>query len=480
MTSKTLIVAAALLWLASTTNWLASAAPQQAGPDPANVRVGLEPFVQGLENPVAFAAPEDGSGRLFVVEKPGRIRIIQNGVLQARPFLDLTGKVESAANERGLLGLAFHPQFVDNGYFVVGYTAKSPLGQVTYARFQVTADPGRADPASEKRIIAWAHARGNHNGGDVQFGPDGYLYLGTGDGGGGGDPDRNGQNGQTFLGKMLRLDIDVDANEPYAIPADNPFVGDAAIRDEIWALGLRNPWRYTFDSATGDLYIGDVGQNQWEEVDHESADDPGGHNYGWRIMEGTHCYNAADCDQTGLTMPILEYSHGGGHCSVTGGYVYRGQAFPNLVGLYFYADYCSNVIWAASRDEQGMWRSAEVGRQPNLGIQSFGEDADGELYVLGSNGRIMRLVDRSGSIAPSTTPTAEPTDVSTATAEPATATATVTRPTEPTATATATVTPPTEPTATATASIPATATPTLTVPVPADWSVYLPLCWRQE
>lgn len=453
-----------------------SAAPRlAAGPDPANIKVRLDPFVQGLENPVAFAAPEDGSGRLFVVEKAGRIKIIQNGQVQGRLFLDITERVESAANERGLLGLAFHPDYAQNGTFVVGYTAKSPMGQVTYSSFQVSADPGRANQNSEKRIIAWPHARGNHNGGDVQFGPDGYLYLGTGDGGGGGDPDRNGQDGQTLLGKMLRLDIDTD--KPYEVPADNPFVGDARFRDEIWALGLRNPWRYTFDSDTGDLYIADVGQGRWEEVDFQAAGDPGGQNYGWNIMEGAHCYNSATCNQDGLTLPVMELSHGDGHCSITGGYVYRGRAYPNLVGLFFFADYCSNILFAASRDESGAWRFAEVGRQANMRIQSFGQDADGELYVLGGNGRIMRLTDNSGTIPPTPTPTDAPTVVATDTTTPEdTAT--------PTLSATATTSPATETPAT---GVSPTATNTLhplpsLTPTPSGEptlpAAYLPLVQR--
>jgi glucose/arabinose dehydrogenase len=359
--------------------------------------------------------------------------------VQPEPFLDIIDRVESAANERGLLGLAFHPEFAHNGHFVVAYTAKADpdsgrsAGQVTYARFTVTADPSVADPGSEKLIVAWPHGRGNHNGGGVAFGPDGYLYLGTGDGGGGGDPDKNGQNPRTLLAKMLRLDIDTEG--PYEVPPDNPFVGDDRYRPEIWAMGLRNPWRYTFDRATGDLYIADVGQNAWEEVDFQPAASPGGANYGWNTMEGSACYGAATCDRSGLTLPVAEYSHDAG-CSITGGYVYRGNRFPALVGAYFYADYCTGTIWALARDAGGRWISAVVGSAPNgANIQSFGQDDEGELYALGGNGRLYRVVE--AQLAP--TPTVPPTDMPPATP---TMTATVSPTSPPTTTPVATSAPP--------------------------------------
>lgn len=378
-------------------------AAAQAGPDPASLAVTLVPYVSGFRNPVALADPGDGTGRLFVVEKAGTIRLIRDGRIVQQPFLDVTARVESAASERGLLGLAFHPEFPDRNEFVVAYTAREPLGRVTYSRFRVSADPDIADPTSERLIVGLPHPRGNHNGGHVAFGPDGYLYLGTGDGGGAGDPDRSGQDPRSLLGKMLRLDI--DGGEPYAIPGDNPFVGEPGRRDEIWALGLRNPWRYSFDRETGDLYIADVGQNQREEIDFEPAGDPGGHNYGWNIMEGSACYGAATCDRTGLTLPVAEYEHDLG-CSVTGGYVYRGARFPALRGAYLFADYCSNRIWALARDGGGTWRQAVVG-QGSGGIQSFGEDSQGELYALTAQGDVLRVVDaRAGT--PSATPEATP------------------------------------------------------------------------
>jgi len=392
----------------------------EPAPDPGALRVTMVPVVTGLRNPVAMAAPHDGSRRLFVVEKAGRIVIVRDGLIEGRPFLDITERVEAAATERGLLGLAFHPRFPLEPTFVVAYTARRPLGQVTYSRFALGADPDSADPGSERLIIAWDHPRSNHNGGHVAFGPDGYLYLGTGDGGGGGDPDRNGQDGRTLLGKMLRLDIDTDA--PYAVPADNPFVdGSAGVREEIWALGLRNPWRYSFDALTGDLYIADVGQNRLEEVNVEPAGSPGGLNYGWNVMEGSSCYGAATCDRTGLTLPVAEYGRDDG-CSVTGGYVYRGSAFPALRGAYFYADFCTNAVWALARDRDGDWRQARVGTGSG-GIQSFGEDAAGELYVLTAAGDLLHLVDAAApdpppTTAPDPTPTAAPGLTATAAPDP--------------------------------------------------------------
>jgi glucose/arabinose dehydrogenase/plastocyanin len=399
-----------------------AAPPAQVGPDPALIKVKLEAFVQGLENPVVLTAPDDDSGRMFVVEKAGRIRIIKNGTVTGGNFLDIVERVQSVENERGLLGLAFHPNYKQNGIFVVGYTAKSPTGQITYSTFKVSANPDRADAQSEKKLLTWAHNRGNHNGGNVVFGPDGFVYLGTGDGGGSGDPDRNGQKTSVFLGKMLRIDI--DNGDPYAVPTDNPFVDDTDSKPEIWAYGLRNPWRYSFDRETGDLYIGDVGQNQVEEVDFQPHASTGGENYGWNVMEGTRCYGATDCDKTGKVLPVAEYSHSEG-CSITGGYVYRGSQFPGLDGLYVYADYCTNTIWGLSRDTAGAWRSAEIGSQPNMGIQSFGEGPDGEIYVLGGNGRIMHLTQSAAqdtatpaTIAPTPSPTQTITHPETPTATP--------------------------------------------------------------
>ena len=340
------------------------------------LRVDLQPVVSGLDQSVDIANAADGFGRLFIVEKPGRIRVLQDGELSSVPFLDITGRVGSGGSEQGLLGLAFHPDYVRNGYFFVNYTDRQ--GDTVISRFVVGQDPAQADPSSEVVILTVGQPAANHNGGQLAFGPDGFLYAGLGDGGRAGDPFGNGQNTQTLLGKMLRLDV--DHGEPYTVPASNPFVGSSGFRPEIWATGLRNPWRFSFDRSSGDLYIADVGQNEYEEIDYQPAGSPGGENYGWSIMEGLHCYPAGEaCDRVGLTLPVAEYDHAQG-CSVTGGYVYRGQQFPSLDGIYLFADYCSGRIWALARDGQDQWRMAEVGRA-DIEPSSFGEDESGELYV---------------------------------------------------------------------------------------------------
>jgi len=356
----------------------ATPAPPTAVPitDPAAIRVELRTIVGGLDTPVGIANANDGSGRLFILEKIGRIRIVQGGSLLPEPFLDITDRVNAGGSEQGLLGLAFHPDYPRNGHFFVNYT--DHRGDTVISRFSVTSDPNRADPATETVILTLDQPAGNHNGGHLLFGPDGYLYIGTGDGGGAGDQFGNGQNGQTLLGAMLRLDV--DGGRPYAIPPDNPFRGNPAVRDEIWAIGLRNPWRYSFDRLTGDLYIADVGQNRYEEVDFQRAGSPGGQNYGWPIMEGSHCYpEDQPCDRTGLTLPVVEYDHSQG-CSVTGGYVYRGREFPILTGIYLFGDYCTGRIWGLA-NRNGTWQVAELG-QFRVALSSFGEDEAGEVYLL--------------------------------------------------------------------------------------------------
>jgi glucose/arabinose dehydrogenase len=348
----------------------------------------LEQITSGLDTPVGIAHAGDGSGRLFVIEKPGRIRVLQDGQLTDTPFLDISERVSASQSERGLLGLAFHPDYASNGFFYVNYT--DLRGDTTVSRFAVGSDPGRADPASETVLLVVAQPAANHNGGHLAFGPDGYLYIGTGDGGGAGDRYGNGQNPQTLLGAMLR--IDVDGGSPYAVPADNPFVGSPGVRDEIWSIGLRNPWRYSFDRLTGDLYIADVGQNIYEEVNVQPAGSSSGQNYGWPIMEGLHCYpDGSDCDPAGLTLPVAEYNHAQG-CSVTGGYVYRGQAFPALSGIYLYGDYCSGRIWGLVRSGDGAWQNAELG-QADARISSFGQDESGELYLTDiAGGTLFRII----------------------------------------------------------------------------------------
>jgi glucose/arabinose dehydrogenase len=363
---------------------------QPAPFDPASFQLRLEPVAAGFDQPLFVTHAGDGSGRLFVVEKGGTIRIVQDGRVLPTPFLDLRAVVRATGSEQGLLGLAFHPRYAENGRFFVAYTANNaPNGDNTVAEYRVSADPNRADAASGRVLLAIADFAPNHNGGMLAFGPDGYLYFGTGDGGGAGDPQRNGQNLRTLLGKLLRLDVD-GPTTPYSIPADNPFVGRNDARPEIWAYGLRNPWRFSFDRATGDLWIADVGQNAYEEVDYQPATSRGGENYGWSIMEGAHCFRASQCDTVGLVLPIAEYGHDQG-ISITGGYVYRGAAYPQLDGAYFFGDYGSGRIWALWRGADGGWQTAELARM-NVGISSFGEDEAGEVYLTGLNdGRLYRL-----------------------------------------------------------------------------------------
>ena len=313
--------------------------------------------------------------RLFVVEQTGRITILQNGQRLSQPFLDISRQVESGGNEQGLLSLAFHP--TDHSRFFVNYTDSQ--GDTRISEFAVSAqDPNQAAAHSERVLLTIAQPYGNHNGGQIQFGPDGYLYVGMGDGGSGGDPEGHGQNKATLLGALLRLDV--DQSQPYAIPSDNPFVNDPASRPEIWAYGLRNPWRFSFDRLTGDLYTADVGQNAWEELNFVAASlSSGGENYGWNRLEGTHCFNLPVCRSTGTTLPIVEYDHNEG-CSITGGYVYRGERFPSLSGHYFFSDYCGGVIWNLRQTGDGWQKNPLL--ETDLNIASFGEDAAGELYVL--------------------------------------------------------------------------------------------------
>ena len=349
---------------------------------PTPAALELIPVVDGLESPLYLTATP-GDDRLFIVEQPGRIRIVKGGALLPEPFLDIVARVGSGG-ERGLLGLAFHPQYSSNGLFYVDYTDRS--GDTRVERYRVTEDPDVADPASARLVLVVDQPFSNHNGGMALFGPDGKLYVGLGDGGSGGDPQEHGQNKATLLGSLLRLDV--DAGDPYAVPPDNPFVGDAGARPEIWAWGLRNPWRFAFDGPTGQLYVADVGQNQWEEVNVVPAAS-GGLNFGWNLMEGEHCFSQSPCQDASLVRPVLEYDHAEG-CSVTGGFVYRGEALPSLVGHYFYSDYCGGWIRSfrlvdGEASEQRDWE-LDAGR-----VLSFGEDADGELYVMNQDGEVFRL-----------------------------------------------------------------------------------------
>ena len=338
---------------------------------------------EGLENPLFLTQSDDGSGRLFVVEQPGRIRVLEGHRLLPTPFLDITKQVLSGG-ERGLLGLAFHLDYRHNGRFFVNYTRK-PDGATVLAEYRKGATATSASQ-DERILLLVPQPYPNHNGGMVAFGPDGYLYLGLGDGGSKGDPDNRAQNLEDLLGKILR--IDVDRGNPYGIPMDNPFAQDGG-RPEIYAVGLRNPWRFSFDVKTGNLWVADVGQYKWEEIDLVTR----GGNYGWRVMEGTHCFlPSTDCRTTPFKLPVSEYFHDQGRCSITGGYVYRGRLIQGLAGAYVYGDFCSGEIFALqhpSRDQP--LNEPRVILITSLQISSFGEDAAGELYVLDHKGGVHRL-----------------------------------------------------------------------------------------
>jgi glucose/arabinose dehydrogenase len=365
-----------------------SPAPATKLADLAAVRLKTERVAAGVDAPTDIRHAGDGSGRLFVLEKIGRVRIIKDGALLAEPFLDIREKVNARSSERGLLGIAFHPKYRENGIFFVNYSDVN--GDTVVARYQVSKESAdRADPASAKTILFEKQPYPNHNGGGLVFGPDGYLWIGLGDGGSGGDPQNRAQNGQTLLGKMLR--IDVDRGDPYAIPPDNPFVNNARFRPEIWAYGLRNPWRYAFDRATGDLYIADVGQGQWEEIHMTPAGTPGGVNYGWNIMEGNHCFRpSSGCDQSGLATPVAEYGRDKG-CSVTGGQVYRGGRIASLGGAYLFGDFCSGRLWGLARAANGQWETREI-LGTGMQLSTFGEDEAGEVYIASYQaGEIHRL-----------------------------------------------------------------------------------------
>ena len=349
--------------------------PVTTFPDPGGY--DWQTVVSGLERPVDLQP--DGSGRLFVIEKAGRIRILQDGQLLPEPFLDITDRVGSNANEQGLLGLAFHPQYAQNSRFFVNYTDEN--GDTVIARFEGTGDPNVADPGSEVQLLGIDQPYANHNGGVLAFGPDGYLYAGMGDGGSQGDPQGNGQNTNSLLGKILR--IDVNSGDTYSIPADNPF------GNEVWAYGLRNPWRLSFDKATGELYIGDVGQNQWEEIDYLPAGSPGGTNFGWSHREGAHDYDGGG--PAGMVDPIAEYSHQEGGCSVTGGFVYRGS-MPEWNGIYVYGDYCTGIIWGLISIDGG-WQKQQL-FDVDYTITSFGQDQAGEIYLISDSGGVYQLVKK--------------------------------------------------------------------------------------
>ncbi len=370
---------------------VAASAPNVAAA--AALTVSFQTVVRGLRSPVAVAAPNDGSGRLFVVEQSGRIRIVKGTTLLSAPYLDIHTRV-SCCGERGLLGLAFHPQFATNHRFFVFYTTTT--GNLQVSEFRQSSSNRNRAITTERKILTIGHTTyANHNGGQLAFGPDGYLYIGTGDGGGAGNPLRTGQSRTTLLGKILRININGSTRtRRYLIPSTNPYARSTVYRHEIWSFGLRNPWRFSFDRVTGNLWIGDVGQDRFEEIDRalHSAGGGRGINYGWNVLEGRACFNpATGCSTAGKTMPVAVYSHTGGSCAVVGGFVYRGSAFAALRGKYFLADFCSGKVWTLSGVSSSVG-SLRLVADVGFSISSFGQGPTGELYVTDyTNGRLLRL-----------------------------------------------------------------------------------------
>jgi glucose/arabinose dehydrogenase len=391
MKPRRVTLALRFLLLALLTAPAAAHAHEPANWDPATFGESftLTEIVSGLSSPTGIVDPGDGSGRLFIIEQTGTIRVLENGALRDDVFLDLSDQV-SGSSEQGLLGLAFHPGFAESGQLFVDYTDLD--GDTVVARYQVdSGDPNLADPDSAEQVLTVDQPFPNHNGGDLAFGPDGYLYIALGDGGSQGDPNGNGQNPGTLLGSILRIDVDSTTGDlPYGIPEDNPFADSAGGAPEVYIYGLRNPWRFSFDRDTGDLYIADVGQNMIEEINMLPAGEQAGANLGWNILEGSACYLASDCRPDGTVLPVTEYSHDFG-CSVTGGYVVRGGLIPALEGVYLFADYCSGLLWGTARDAEGAWQTSDP-VETGLNISSFGQGPDGEIYVVDLNGSVYQVV----------------------------------------------------------------------------------------
>ncbi|MCA1645359.1 MAG: PQQ-dependent sugar dehydrogenase [Chloroflexi bacterium] len=349
-------------------------------------------MIKGLKEPTLVAVPPDGSKRFFVLERGGRVRVADaNGQLRPTPFLDLTQDT-STGTEQGLIGLAFHPAFAQNGYVYVDYTATDAT--VRIIRYTVTPDrPDQVDPSTAHAVMQIPKQSKFHNGGTLAFGPDGYLYASIGDD----EQSEKAQDLTSIYGKILR--IDVDSADPYAIPPSNPFVSQAAARGEIWSYGLRNPWRFSFDRGTGDLWIGDVGDAKWEEVDMQPVASQGGENYGWPILEGNECVETEHCHDTGLVAPLVTYGHDM-TCAVMGGYIYRGQTAQGLAGTYLFGDLCTGGVFTLQDSADQGWKRLELGFQP-IKIASFGEDPSGDVYVVDmQSGVIYRVMDGSVPSAP--------------------------------------------------------------------------------
>jgi glucose/arabinose dehydrogenase/uncharacterized cupredoxin-like copper-binding protein len=393
---------------------------QPGGTLPNNPQIQLVKVADGLADPINVASASDGSGRVFVVERIGRVRIIdKNGALLPDPFLDISNLVKTDFLEQGLLGLAFHPKYTENGLFYVYYSDYQTNGDVVLSEYHVSQDdPNKADPESARVLLTQDKPYVNHNGGTIHFGPDGYLYVSIGDGGLAGDPYDNAQRTDVLLGKILRIDVDGRDAGAYGIPSDNPFAGTGVVlpsdeasqmaqdgsyhpaaRREICDWGLRNPWQHAFDPKTGDFYVADVGQNAWEEVNYFPAGQSCGWNLGWDHNEGAHCYpeSAATCDKTGA-LPVADYSHSSGDCSITGIGVYRGQESPDLDGIYFNSDFCSGKVYGLARDQGGAWIYQEL-LATALKVTGSGQDEAGELYVTACScqyGRDYRPLDNPG------------------------------------------------------------------------------------
>jgi glucose/arabinose dehydrogenase len=382
-----LVAAVALPLLLPGATLAAAPSDPPAGYRPGTVAIELEPFADGFESPVFLTPDGTGNGLLYVVEQVGTVRVVSpDGSVAAEPLLDLRGRI-SAGGEAGLLGLAFHPEYAENGRLFVYYSVQGGGAQVVS---ELAASDGVVDPASERLVLRMDDFAENHNGGMLSFDHDGMLLIGTGDGGGGGDPQGNGQDDTQPLGKLLR--IDVDSGDPYGVPLNDPEgrLGADAL-PEIRATGLRNPWRFSVDRATGDVFIGDVGQGTWEEVDVLPAGQ-GGWDFGWSVMEGPDCFEAEGCDREGLTLPVASYGRDSG-CTVIGGYVYRGEEYPGLTGAYLFGDYCAGTLWALSAADAVAdgTAEAEVVGSFDGNLSSFGQDESGELYALGLNGAVTRV-----------------------------------------------------------------------------------------